>query len=124
MGPSGKPVPVWEPGARQIVLVNPQPPYGQDLGGWGPRVSAEWRATDHTVLRAGGGITTILPNLWLDNFLTGGFPFIVNPTLTALPGAPVPFDNAVTTLQLPPIYTTSGQLAFPTGPHERRGAQH
>ena len=67
------------------------------------------------MLRAGGGITTILPNLWFDNFLTGGFPFIVNPTLTALPGAPVPFDNAVTTLQLPPVYTTSGQLAFPTG---------
>ena len=30
-------------------------------------------------------------------------------------GAPVPFDNAVTSLQLPPIYTTSGQLAFATG---------
>ncbi len=115
LGPSGKPVPVWEPGARQIVLVNPQPPYGQDLGGWGPRVSAEWRAMDHTVLRAGGGITTILPNLWLDNSLTAGFPYIVNPILTALPGAPTPFDNGVTTLQLPPIYTTSGQLAFPTG---------
>ncbi len=113
--PSGKPVPVWETGARQIVLVNPQPPYERDLRGWGPRISAEWRATDHTVLRAGGGITTILPNLWLDNSLTGGFPFMVNPTLTALGGAPVPFDNAVTSLQLPPIYTTSGQLAFATG---------
>ena len=40
---------------------------------------------------------------------------MVNPTLTALPGVPVPFANAVTTLQLPPVYTTSGQLAFPNG---------
>jgi hypothetical protein len=47
--------------------------------------------------------------------VAGVFPFIVNPNLTALPAAPVPFENAVTTLQLPPVYTTSGQLAFPTG---------
>jgi hypothetical protein len=112
---TGKTVPPWEPGAREIVLIDPQPPYGRDLHGWGPRVSAEWQATSRTVLRAGGGITTILPNLWLDNFLTGGFPFIVNPYLTALPGAPVPFDGAVTTFQLPPVYTPAGQLAYPTG---------
>ncbi len=47
--------------------------------------------------------------------LAGVFPFIVSPNFTALPAAPVPFQNAVTTLQLPPVYTTSGQLAFPTG---------
>ncbi len=47
--------------------------------------------------------------------LAGVFPFIVNPNFTALPAAPVPFQSAVTTLQLPPVYTTSGQLAFPTG---------
>jgi hypothetical protein len=67
------------------------------------------------VLRAGGGITTILPNLWFDNFLTGGFPFLINPDLTALPGVPVPFHNAVTSFQIPPLYTTSGQLVYPTG---------
>ncbi|MGO8793011.1 MAG: carboxypeptidase regulatory-like domain-containing protein [Terriglobia bacterium] len=115
VGSDGKPVPVWEAGARQILLVNPQPPYGRDLRGWGPRLATEWRAADHTVLRAGGGITTILPNLWYDNFLTGGFPFMVDPTLTALPGVPVPFANAVTTVPLPSVYTVSGQPAFPSG---------
>jgi hypothetical protein len=67
---AGKPVPAWQPGAREIELIDPQPPYHQDPHGWGPRVSAEWRIRNSTVLRAGGGITTILPNLWLDNFLT------------------------------------------------------
>lgn len=109
----GKSVPAWQPGAHQIILLNPQPPYPQDLNGWGPRVSAEWQSTKSTVLRAGGAITTILPNLWLDNFLTGGFPFTVNPYLTALPGVPVPFEDVVTTFQLPPVYATSGQLSFP-----------
>jgi hypothetical protein len=112
---SGQPAPAWEPGDREIYLVNPKSPYQLDLHGWGPRLSAEWHAADHTVLRAGGGITTILPNLWFDNFLTGGFPFLINPTLTALPGAPVPFADSVTSFQLPPVYTTSGQLAYPTG---------
>jgi len=110
----GNTVPAWQAGAREIMLIDPQPPYGRDLRGWGPRVSTEWRVRNSTVLRAGGGITTILPNLWLENFITGGFPYIVNPNLTALPGAPVPFENAVTTVQLPPVYTTAGSLAYPT----------
>jgi hypothetical protein len=112
---NGKSVPAWEPGAREILLVNPQPPYELDLHGWGPRVSAEWRATSSTVLRAGGGITTILPNLWLDNYVTGGFPYVVGPSLSALPGAPVPFENTVQAFQLPPVYTTAGQLVFAAG---------
>jgi hypothetical protein len=115
VGQGSQPVPAWDPGARETYRVNPKSPYPLDLGGWGPRVSAEWRATDHTVLRAGGGITTILPNLWFDNFLTGGFPFLINPNLTALPGVPVPFANAVTSLQLPPVYTTSGQQVYSAG---------
>ncbi len=112
---NGKSVPAWEPGAREVLLLNPQPPYELDLHGLGPRVSAEWRATSSTVLRARGAITTILPNLWLDNFLTGGFPYVLNPNFTALPGAPVPFENDVKTMQLPPVYTTAGQLVFAGG---------
>jgi hypothetical protein len=111
----GKNVPAWAPGARQIMVLNPQPPFPIDLRGWGPRLSAEWRASTGTVLRAGGAITTHLPTLGIENVLTGVFPFIVNPNLTALPGTPVPFEDTVVTLQLPPVYTTSGQLAFPTG---------
>ena len=111
----GKDVPAWEPGARQIMVLDPQPPYGLDLRGWGPRLTAEWRAAPGTVLRVGGGITTHLPTLGIENVLTGVFPFIVSPNLTASPATPVPFEDAVMTLQLPPVYTTSGQLAFPTG---------
>ena len=111
----GKSVPAWAPGARQIMILNPQPPFARHLNGWGPRLSAEWRATDGTVLRAGGGITTILFPLGTENVLTGVFPFIVSPFLSALPSAPVPFENRVVTLQLPSVYTTSGQLAFPNG---------
>ena len=102
-------------GREEVIRVDPQPPYGIDFRGWGPRLAANWSAADHTVLHAAGGITTILPNLWVDNFLTGGFPFMISPTLSALPGVPVPFTNAVTTLRLPTVYTTSGQLAFPLG---------
>jgi hypothetical protein len=109
----GKPVPPWEAGAEEIVLLNPQPPYDQDLNGWGPRLSTEWQAARNTVLRAGGAITTILPNLYWMNFLTGGFPFIVDPYLSALPGAAVPFKNTVITFQLPTLYTTAGQEAVP-----------
>jgi hypothetical protein len=111
----GKPVPPWEAGAEEIVLLNPQPPYGQDLNGWGPRLSAEWQATRNTVVRAGGAITSILPNLFWMNFLTGGFPFIVDPYLSAMPGAPLPFANAIKTFKLPTLYTTAGQVAVPGG---------
>ncbi len=111
---NGKTVPAWDVGARQTMVLNPQPPFNLDLNGWGPRASVEWRVSSGTVLTAGAGITTILPPLGM-TVLAGVFPFIVSPNVTALPGAPVPFNNAVTTLQLPPVYTTSGQLAFPTG---------
>ena len=111
----GKPVPYWQPGARQIMVLNPQPPYGRDLNGWGPRASAEWRAASGTVLRAGGGITTRLQTLGVETVLVGVFPFIVSPYLTASPSVAVPFEDSVVPVQLPPVYTTLGKLAFPTG---------
>jgi hypothetical protein len=112
---NGKYVPAWAPGAREIMVLNPQPPYGRDLLGWAPRTSAEWRASKGTVLRAGGAITTILFPLGTANVLTGVFPFIISPNLTALPGVPVPFKNAVVPVPFPPVYTTSGAPAFPNG---------
>src|SRR5208282_5572736 len=111
---NGKPAPAWQAGARQIMILNPQPPYQLDLNEWGPRASVEWGVSTGTVLSAGGGITTILPPPG-QFVLAGVFPFIVSPNLTASPAAPVPFKNALATLQLPPVYTTTGQLAFPTG---------
>ncbi len=112
---NGKDVPYWDHAARQVFLYDPQPPYNQDWNGWGPRVSLDYALASHTVLHAGGAITTILPNLWQDNFLTGGLPFATTLSVNARPGIPVPFQNAVVPVNLPPPYTTGGQPLFPKG---------
>jgi Carboxypeptidase regulatory-like domain len=115
VGAGGASVPFWTPGARQIFLENPQPPYMMDWSGWAPRLSVDFRLSDHTVLHAGGAITTLLTNLWQDNFLTGNIPFLFTPYVSAGPGVPVPFSNSVAKLQLPPVYTPGGQPVLPTG---------
>jgi hypothetical protein len=112
-GPNGGTVPFWAAGAKIVYLVNPQPPYKKDWNGWAPRLAVDFRLTDRTVLHAGSAITTILPNLYQDNFLTGSIPFMFSPFVTAAPGAPVPFSNSVTPVTLPPVYTPSGELLFP-----------
>jgi hypothetical protein len=61
-------------GASQIFIYNPQPVYPLDQHGWGPRASVDFAAARHTTLHAGAAMTTLLPNLWLQNFVTGGFP--------------------------------------------------
>ncbi len=111
--PNGGTAPFWAQGAKIVYLVNPQPPYEKDWNGWAPRLAADFRLTDRTVLHAGGAITTILPNLYQDNFLTGSIPFMFSPFVTAAPGVPVPFSNSVTPVTLPPVYTPSGELLFP-----------
>jgi hypothetical protein len=111
----GNPTSFSAPGAQQVFLYNPQPIYPLDRNGWGPRVSLDFAASKHTTLHAGGAITTILPNLWLQNYVTGNFPLVFQPLVTALPGVPVPFQNAVVPEALPPIYTTQGQPLFGSG---------
>ncbi|HET7840603.1 MAG TPA: TonB-dependent receptor, partial [Terriglobia bacterium] len=113
VGPGGNPASFWEPGAKTIFLENPQPPYARDWNGWGPRLGLDFRASNHTVLHAGGSIATILPNLWQDNFVTAGMPFACAPYIYAQAGAPVPFSNSVTALTCPTAYTPQGQLVFP-----------
>jgi hypothetical protein len=103
------------PGATQEYLYNPQPVYPLDTNGWGPRLSVDFVATKHTTLHAGAAITTLLPNLWLENFVTGGFPLSFQPVVTAMPEVPVPFSDSVVPLALPTPYTTSGQPLFPGG---------
>src|SRR3989440_5929553 len=115
IGPSGQPAGFLAPGTRQIYLYNPQPPYAMDWNGWGPRLAVDYGLTKHTTLHAGGAITTILPNLWLENYVTGAFPFIFQPLVTALPGFPLSFQNSVVPLTLPPVYTTQGRLLFSSG---------
>jgi hypothetical protein len=114
-GPDSKPADFLAPGTRQIYVYNPQPPYAMDWNGWGPRVSVDYGLTKHTTLHAGGAITTILPNLWLENYVTGAFPFIFQPLVTAQPGFPLSFQDSVVPVTLPPVYTTQGQLLFPSG---------
>ena len=97
------------------LLINPQPPYKLDKNGWGPRLSMEWRATKNTLLRTAGDITTLLTNLYQDNVLTGGTPFVVYPRLTAAPGQLIPFGRTITPQELPPVYTPGGSLIFASG---------
>jgi hypothetical protein len=115
IGPDGQPASFRTPGATQIFLYNPQPVYPMDWRGLGPRVSVDFAVTKRTTIHAGGAITTILPNLWQDNPVTGGIPFVFQPLDTALPGIPVPFHNTAVPLALPTPYTVGGQLLFPNG---------
>ena len=115
LNPDGSYADYRDHNAQQIFLVDPQPPYNQDWSGFGPRLSIDYALSVHTVLHAGGGITTLLPNLWQDNFLTAGTPFTFTPNITAEKNFPAPFSNTFTPLTLPPVYATNGQLVFPAG---------
>jgi hypothetical protein len=110
--PGGHPARYWDPGARQIFFVNPQPPYARDWWGWGPRIGVEWGPSEATTLHAGFAITTILPNLFQDNQVTGSVPYVLDPRFTTLPGALVPFTNGIVAFNPPPAYTPQGQLIF------------
>jgi hypothetical protein len=111
----GKSAPYTDRTATQAVLINPQPPYDQDWNGWGPRLSLDYDASHHTVLHAGGAITTLLPNLWQDNFLTAAIPYVFSTVVTALPGVSVPFQNTFVPVNLPTAYNIQGQPIFPNG---------
>jgi len=115
IGPNGQIADFLAPGTRQIYVYNPQPPYAMDWNGWGPRLSVDYGLTKHTTLHAGGAITTILPNLWLENYVTGAFPFVFQPLVTALPGVPLNFQDSVVPITLPPVYTTQGKPLFSSG---------
>jgi hypothetical protein len=115
VGSDGKPKSFLTPGASQVFLYNPQPVYPMDWNGFGPRISVDYAATKRTTIHAGGAITTNIANLWQDNFVTGGFPLVFQPLITAVPGISVPFQNTTTPLALPPAYTTQGQVLFPSG---------
>jgi Carboxypeptidase regulatory-like domain/TonB dependent receptor len=115
LGTDGMRTSFLTPGATPIILYNPQPVYPMDWNGWGPRVSVDYAVSKHTTVHVGGAITTNLPNLWQDNFVTGAIPFVLQPLVTAQPGVAIPFSNRVVPLTLPAPYTTSGQLLFASG---------
>jgi len=101
------------------LIVNPQPGYRLDKNGWGPRLALDWRAAANTTIHVGGGITTLLVNLWQDNALTGSTPFVVYPRLTAAPGQSIRYGMTITPRQLPTVYTPDGQLVFASGDSKR-----
>jgi hypothetical protein len=101
--------------AIQKIIINPQPPYDQDWNGFGPRLAVDYAADQRTVMHAGGAITTLLPNLWQDNTLTAGIPFVVSPSIFAHPGEPVAFADTFVPLTLPIAYNTQGQPIFASG---------
>jgi hypothetical protein len=100
---------------EQKFLVNLKPTYPMDWNGWGPRLALDYQASKHLALHAAGSITTILPNLFQDDFLTAGTPFVVLPYTSAKPGAPVPFVDSILQFNLPTAYTPGGQAIFATG---------
>jgi hypothetical protein len=102
IGANRKDVPYWDHTARQMFLYDPLPPYDQDWKGWGPRLAIDYAFTQRTVLHAGGAITTILPNLWQDNFVTGGLPFAATLYSSATPTVALPFQNSPLPVNLPP----------------------
>jgi hypothetical protein len=102
-------------GRGQELLVNLQPTYVMDWNGWGPRLALDYRASERLMLHAGASLTTILPNLFQDDFVTAGTPFVFIPYLAAKPGSPVPFANTITQFNLPVAYTPAGQPIFATG---------
>jgi hypothetical protein len=115
LGEDGKPASYGDRTARQILLINPQPPYNQDWNGWGPRLGLDYALGQHTVLHAGGAITAMIPNLWQDNFLTAAIPYVFAPYITALPGVAVPFQDTFVPENLAVAYNIQGQPIFATG---------
>lgn len=115
---NGRSTGYWDRNATQTMLINPQPPYNQDWNGWGPRLKVDYAVNKHTVLHAGGSITTLIPNLWQDNFLTAAIPFVFAPSIYAQPAEPIAFHNTFVPLNLPTAYDVQGQPIFPTGKTE------
>jgi len=99
----------------QRFVVNPQPGYQTNYDGLGPRVQLDWMMTKQMHLRVGGGITTIPPNIWQDNFLTGSTPFVVYPHLSVTRGAQLHYGFQIAPNQLPRAYSLSGQDIFASG---------
>ena len=93
--------------------MNPQPGYESSRYNWQPRIQLDWHATSTTSLHAGGAIMSIPPNIWQDNMLTGGTPFVIYPRITATAAAPIAYGFQIEPSQLPRVYTNTGQDMFP-----------
>ncbi len=99
----------------QEYLINPQPPYRLTGNNWGPRVRMNWQVAKNLWFRVGGAITTIPPNIWQDNLLTGAAPYVDYPRLTAYAGNPLMFGTRITPQELPDAYTPAGVNILASG---------
>ena len=102
-------------GPEQLYLINPEPPYHWLGNNWGPRVRVSWEASKDLWIRAGGALTTIPPNIWQDNLLTGAAPYVDYPRITAAPGAPLPIGTVITPADLPGVFTPQGVNILASG---------
>jgi hypothetical protein len=102
-------------GPEQLYLINPQPPYHWLGNNWGPRVRLSWQAAKDFWIRAGGALTTIPPNIWQDNLLTGAAPYVDYPRITAAAGAPLPIGTTITPADLPGVFTPDGVNILASG---------
>jgi len=99
----------------QEYVINPQPGYQTNWNAWAPRIEASWQVTNKITVHVGGAITTIQPNIWQDNFLTGSTPFAVYPRLQSAANAPISYGFQITPSQLPATYTPQGVNIFANG---------
>lgn len=99
----------------QDFVVNPQPGYQTNWHAFAPRVQVAWQVTSKLQAHAGGAVTTIPPNIWQDNFLTGSTPFAIYPRLLAASTAPIAYGFTITPAELPRAYTPEGQDIFASG---------
>ncbi|MBB5317116.1 TonB-dependent receptor [Tunturibacter empetritectus] len=100
------------PGGGQVFLINPEPRYRTRMNNWAPRLQADYRLRPTLVLHAGAALTTIPPNIWQDNMITGNLPFVFYPRVTAGPTAFIPYGFQFTPAQLPRVYTPDGTDIF------------
>ena len=101
-------------GGKQEYVINPQPGYQTSWHAFQPRIQASWQAMNTLLVRAGGSIMTIQPNIWQDNFLTGSTPFAVYPRLVADPASPLHYGFQISPQELPSVYSTNGKNIFPS----------
>ena len=99
----------------QEFLVNPQPRYRSAMGNWAPRVELDYRLSEKLRAHAGGALTTIPPNIFQDNDLTGALPFVIYPRVTASPGVRLAYGFQIDPAQLPRVYTPGGADIFASG---------
>ncbi len=103
-------------GNSQEYVINPQPGYQTDWHAFQPRVQVSWQAAEKVLVRAGGSVMTVPPNLWQDNSLTGTTPFAVYPRLISAAVAPIHYGFTITPAETPAVYTPSGTNIFPDLP--------